>query len=111
MHSPNLETVRMIEDILKQGGTIKRAELKRRLPRKVMHQTMNVALEYLEERGLIEDSRKGITWRKGRGTVSPSISFSPIHISMNKIEINNISELAIKCALEDRSLMQRLAGM
>jgi len=106
MHSPNLETVRMIEDVLK-AGTMKRAELKRRLPRKVMHQTLNVALKYLEGRGLIEDARKGITWMGRQTEQAPA----PINLSLNRIEITDISNVAIRCALEDRSLMKRLARM
>jgi len=27
-----------------------------------MHQTLNVVLRYLEEKGMIYDGRKGITW-------------------------------------------------
>ena len=63
LHYPNLKTVLMVEEALKEAElAITREELKKRLPTQVMHQTLNVVLEYLEERGLIIDSHKGILW-------------------------------------------------
>jgi len=63
VHFPNLSTVLTVEKVLREYPLmISREELKRRLPVKIMHQTLNLILEYLEERGLIIDSRKGILW-------------------------------------------------
>ena len=63
LHYPNLKTVLMVEKVLKEAElVITREELKKRLPVQVMHQTLNVVLEYLEEKGLIIDSHKGILW-------------------------------------------------
>ncbi len=63
IHYPNLKTMLMVEKILKKAETmITREELKRRLPKEVMHQTLNIILDYMENRGLIIDSRKGILW-------------------------------------------------
>ena len=63
IHYPNLKTVLLIEKILKNAETaISREELKRRMPVQIMHQTLNLILEYLEEKGLIIDSHKGILW-------------------------------------------------
>jgi len=63
IHYPNLKTVLMVEDLLKKSdGPITRAEIKRKLPVEIMHQTLNVVLRYLEEKGMIYDGRKGITW-------------------------------------------------
>ncbi len=63
IHYPSLRTVLMIEKILQEDNTmIDREELKRRLPVKIMHQTLNVVLAYLEEKGMIVDSHKGILW-------------------------------------------------
>ncbi len=63
LHYPNLKTVLMVEEALKEAElAITREELKKRLPTQVMHQTLNVVLEYLEERGLIIDGHKGILW-------------------------------------------------
>ena len=63
LHYPNLKTVLMVEKVLKEAElTLTREELKKRLPTQIMHQTLNVVLEYLEERGLIIDGHKGILW-------------------------------------------------
>jgi len=53
----------MVEDVLKKANQlITREELKRKLPTKTMHQTLNVILKYLEDSGKIIDGRKGILW-------------------------------------------------
>lgn len=63
IHYPNLKTVLMVEDVLKKADRlITREELKRKLPTKTMHQTLNVILKYLEDSGKILDGRKGILW-------------------------------------------------
>lgn len=63
IHYPTLRTVLLVEKALKNADTlIDREELKRRLPVKIMHQTLNVILAYLEGRGMILDSHKGIIW-------------------------------------------------
>ena len=63
IHYPNLKTVLMVEDVLKKANhLITREELKRKLPTKTMHQTLNVILKYLEDSGKIIDGRKGILW-------------------------------------------------
>ncbi len=62
-HSPTLNTVLMVEYILRQAGEpIKLAELKARLPRKVMHQTLIQILDYLQASGKIVIGTKGILW-------------------------------------------------
>ena len=63
IHSPTLNTVLMVEDILKEAGeVITLAELKRRLPKKVMHQTLLQILDYLQLSGKIIIGTKGILW-------------------------------------------------
>lgn len=63
IHYPSLRTMLMVENVLKKADTIiDREELKRRLPAKIMHQTLNLILVYLEEKGMILDSHKGILW-------------------------------------------------
>jgi len=63
IHYPSLRTILMVESVLKKADTIiDREELKRRLPAKIMHQTLNLILIYLEEKGMILDSHKGILW-------------------------------------------------
>ena len=63
IHYPNLKTVLMVEDALKKANNLMtREELKNKLPTKIMHQTLNVILKYLEDGGKILDGRKGILW-------------------------------------------------
>lgn len=63
IHYPSLKTVLMVEKVLKNAETvIDREELKRRLPTQIMHQTLNVILKYLEDKGMIIDGHKGILW-------------------------------------------------
>jgi hypothetical protein len=62
--SPTLNTIMMVEETL-QGmdeSAIKVAELKRRLPKQVNHNTLMTILEYLEHSNKILVSLKGITW-------------------------------------------------
>jgi len=63
IHYPNLKTMLMVENVLKEAETtLTREELKERLPVQIMHQTLNVILEYMEQRNLILDGHKGILW-------------------------------------------------
>ena len=63
-HAPNLNTVIMVETTLKNmgGSVITIAELKRKLPRQVNHNTLKVILEYLEFSNKIIVTMRGITW-------------------------------------------------
>jgi len=63
-HWPTLNTVIMVEDTLRKSNdsVVSIAELKRRLPRQVNHNTLILILEYLERSGKIAVSLKGITW-------------------------------------------------
>lgn len=63
LHYPRLDTVLMVEDVLKKADlAISRNELLRRLPKQIMRQTLNVILRYLEERGVIMIGEKGVLW-------------------------------------------------
>ncbi len=62
-HSPNLSTVLMVENVLKNANElVTMEELKRRLPKKVMHQTLIQILDYLIYSGKIIIGTKGILW-------------------------------------------------
>jgi hypothetical protein len=62
-HSPTLNTVLMVEDTLKKTGELMAlAELKRRLPKQIMHQTLLQVLDYLQLSGKIVIGTKGILW-------------------------------------------------
>ncbi|MFH0971548.1 MAG: hypothetical protein V1835_03185 [Candidatus Micrarchaeota archaeon] len=63
LHYPNLKTILMVEEQLKKADKpLSRTELKERLPKKIMHQTLNLILDYLSGKGCILDTRKGIIW-------------------------------------------------
>ena len=63
-HSPTLNTVIMVEETLKNmdDSVISVAELKRKLPSQVNHNTLKLILEYLELGNKIIVTMKGITW-------------------------------------------------
>ncbi len=62
-HSPTLNTVLMVEQVLKNTKEIiSIAELKRRLPKKVMHNTLMQILDYLQFSGKIIIGTKGVLW-------------------------------------------------
>ena len=61
---PNLNTVLMVEDFLKNHRDlpIKVSELKKQLPKQIMHQTLIIILEYLWRSGKIVYGPRGIQW-------------------------------------------------
>jgi hypothetical protein len=63
-HYPTLNTVIMVEETLKKSeeSIVSVAELKRRLPRKVNHNTLMLILQYLEYSNKIAVTLKGVTW-------------------------------------------------
>ena len=63
LHYPRLDTVLMVEAVLKKADlAISKNELLRRLPKQIMRQTLNVILGYLEEKGMIMIGEKGVLW-------------------------------------------------
>ena len=63
VHTPTLNTVIMIEQTLKNAKQIMSvADLKRKLPRKVMHRTLLQVLDYLQLSGKIVIGTKGVLW-------------------------------------------------
>lgn len=62
-HSPTLDTVQMVEETIREAKeVISVAELKRRLPRSVNHNTLKIILTYLQESGKIEFTPNGVVW-------------------------------------------------
>ena len=62
-HSPTLNTVLMVEDVLRKSGELMAmAELKKKLPKQVMHQTLMQILDYLQLSGKIVIGTKGFLW-------------------------------------------------
>ena len=63
LHSPTLETVQMVEETIKKSKhVISVADIKRKLPRKVNHNTLKVILRYLQTSGKIEFTPDGVVW-------------------------------------------------
>ena len=71
---PNLNTVLMVEDFLRENRaeSVLFKELRERLPKQVMASTLNVVLEYLWRSGKIIYGPKGVQW----------IFVSPEHLDM-----------------------------
>ena len=64
VHYPRLDTILMIEETLKKSNDyLLKSELVRKLPKKVMYQTLKLVLDYLEKSNKITyDSDKRIIW-------------------------------------------------
>ena len=65
LHYPRLDTVIMVEELIKKAGSYPtKAELRRSLPKQIMYQTLLVILNYLEESNKIHvDEKTGeIVW-------------------------------------------------
>ena len=62
-HFPTLKTILMVEDVLTASSQpISVAELKRRLPKKVMHNTLLQILDYLQMGKKILITTQGLVW-------------------------------------------------
>jgi len=63
LHWPRLDTVLMVENAIKNAGIFTtRKNLQQTLRKKIMSQTLNIILEYLEESGKIEIKKRRIIW-------------------------------------------------
>jgi len=63
MHYPTLKTVLLVEKILKTAKEpLSRYEIIKISKNKIMRQTLNIVIKYLEERGMVLDSKKGVLW-------------------------------------------------
>lgn len=72
VHYPTLKTVLAIEKVIRGSDlAISRNRILERLPTKVMRSTLNVALDYLEKKGIILETKKGFIW-----TFNPSRKLS-----------------------------------
>ena len=78
LHWPTLNTVIMVENALKKmnDSIISIAELKRKLPRQVNHNTLMLILEYLERSNKIAVTLRGITWIENK---NPNLKKAIIH--------------------------------
>jgi hypothetical protein len=63
LHYPNLKTVLEVEEIIKNSEMpLTRYKILKKLKNKIMKQTLNVVISYLDDKGIIYDSKKGILW-------------------------------------------------
>ena len=63
LHYPTLKTVLMVEEILKEAKEpLSRYEIMKRAKNKIMRQTLNTIIDYMEKRGMVLDSEKGVIW-------------------------------------------------
>ncbi len=63
LHYPTLKTVMLVENAIKNSRKpLNKAEIKRKLGVKIMHQTLNIILSYLEERAMIIKAKDGYVW-------------------------------------------------
>ena len=63
VHYPTLKTLLAIEKAVEKAEmAVSRNKIIEALPTKVMRSTLNVALDYLERRGLILETKKGFIW-------------------------------------------------
>lgn len=83
-HSPTLKTIRMVEDVLKKLElyTITFAGLKRKLPKKVNHNTLKEIIRYLDSSNKVIVDVDGITWihnpsRKLKKAIAESTRIEP----------------------------------
>jgi len=63
-HSPNLETILMVEKVIRSNsGEYGKYQIWKMLPRKVMYQTFQTVIDYLQESNKIIVDRDGkIVW-------------------------------------------------
>ena len=60
VRSPTLDTIRMVEEFIKENSSkLKKTELFKKLPKKVMWQTYQVIINYLEEIKKISTNNEG----------------------------------------------------
>ncbi len=63
IHYPRLDTVMMVEETIKKMDYPKKTEVWKMLPKKMMYQTFNLIIDYLEESGKILIDKDGrIVW-------------------------------------------------
>ena len=63
VHYPSLKTILAIEDVIKGADmALSRNQILAKLPTKVMRSTLNLALIYMEKRGLVLETSDGFIW-------------------------------------------------
>ena len=63
IHYPTLKTMLAIEGVIRNSElALSRNKILDLLEKKVMRSTLNVSLEYMQNRGLILETKKGFIW-------------------------------------------------
>jgi hypothetical protein len=63
VHYPTLKTILAIEEVIKKANNpLSRNQILSKLQTGVMRSTLNLALEYMERRGLVLETKKGFIW-------------------------------------------------
>ena len=62
LHYPRLDTILMIEEAVKKSKNRTKTQIWRSLPKKIMYQTFNLVLSYLESSGKIINHKGKILW-------------------------------------------------
>lgn len=63
VHYPTLKTMLAIEEVVREADTaVSRNQIISRLQKQVMRSTLNVALDYLEKKGIVLETGKGFIW-------------------------------------------------
>jgi hypothetical protein len=63
VHYPTLKTILAIEEVIKKANNpLSRNKILATLPTKAMRSTLNLALDYMERRGLVLETKKGFIW-------------------------------------------------
>ena len=63
VHYPTLKTILAIEEVVKKANSpISRNQILAKLQTGVMRSTLNLALDYMEKRGMVLETKKGFIW-------------------------------------------------
>lgn len=62
IHYPRLDTILMIEEVIKKTKQKNKMHIWRAMPKKIMYQTFLLVLEYLEKSGKIVIEKGRIEW-------------------------------------------------
>ena len=78
---PTLETLRMVEEVLRRSAIpLRLAEIKARLPRKVAHATLREAIEHYKRLGCVSEGSKGVRWTRetSPGDILPAMDLTTL---------------------------------
>ena len=63
LHYPTLKTVLLVENILREAKEpLSRYDIMKKMNNRLMHQTLNVIIQYFVEKNMVLDTPKGILW-------------------------------------------------